>query len=184
MARRLLALSLLITVVMVGATDAWAHGDEGAMTVTTAEQTGPNTVQLQVGIVYANDQELADQAIVTATLAGPDGARVGPVALALETGSLYGAAVDVPSPGPWQIEVTSTAPTASASATVTVNAASETTAPTTTATSVANVNQAPLGSADVDSDDDSSPVPWIVLGAVAVVVIVGGVAFAVQRSRR
>ena len=51
MARRLLALSLLLAVVTVGATDAWAHSDDGEMTVTNAEQSGPNTVQVQVGIV-------------------------------------------------------------------------------------------------------------------------------------
>lgn len=182
MARRLLALSLLLAVVTVGATDAWAHSDDGEMTVTNAEQSGPNTVQVQVGIVYANDREIADQASVTATLSGPNGATVGPVTLPLETGSLYGAAVDVPSPGPWQVDVTSTAPAASASATVTVTSAPEA-APTTPPPN--EVAQAPLAptSADPGNDDDSSPVLWIVLGAVAMLVVAGGVVYAVQRSR-
>jgi hypothetical protein len=182
-ARRLLALALLLAFVTLGASGAWAHSDEGVMTVTKAEQSGSNTVQLQAGIVYANDNDLAEQASVTATLTGPDGATVGPVALVLETGSLYGAAVEVPSPGTWQVDVSSSEPASSASATVTVIAMTESTAPATTATPD-EVARAPLGPVNVEPDaDDSSPVLWIVLAVAAVVVVGGGIVYAVRRSR-
>ena len=55
--------------------------DTGEVTVTRAEQSGPDRIDLEVGIVYGDDGHLAADATVTATLLGPSGDSIGPVTL-------------------------------------------------------------------------------------------------------
>lgn len=121
-----LALPLALAFVAVAAllpAPAAAHGGAGELTVTSLEQVGDRTVRLEVGIVYANDGHLAEEASVTATFAGPGGARVGPVDLTRtgDTTSLYAATIEVPAPGEWSTLISSTGPDGQASGSVTVD---------------------------------------------------------------
>src|SRR6478752_1303084 len=104
---RVRTLALALTAV---ADAAPTHGEEGEMTITKAEATSATTVRVEVGLVYANDNELATGAAVNAQLTGPGGAQVGPVPLSRldEDSSVYGADVTVPQAGAWQVAVTST----------------------------------------------------------------------------
>lgn len=74
-----------------------------------------------------------------------------------------------PTPGP-VIDVVGSSPTSSTS----------TSAPTTSTTAPTVSNEA---ASSADESDDSSPVGWIIL-AIAVIVVVGGGAYLVVRSRR
>ncbi len=118
----LLFLAALVATLALCTAPAAAHGAEGEVTVTKLEQTGPTTVEVEVGIVYAGDGHLAEEAVVTATLSGPAGATIGPVELTRtgETTSLYAARVEVPSSGDWSVAVTSAEPTGAASGSVTL----------------------------------------------------------------
>lgn len=195
-----LLLAVIVAVLGVGALPAGAHGAEGELTLTKAEQTGPTTVEVEVGIVYANDGHLAEGADVSATLTGPDGATVGPVELTRtgETTSLYAATVDVTAVGEWSVAVTSTEPTGTTSGSVTVveGFAPATTAPEAPATTAppgteapASVDDAPTteeASADGDiGDGDGFPSAAIVGASLALfaVVLVGGVLVARRRAR-
>jgi hypothetical protein len=200
-----LALLLAVTVAVlgVGALPAGAHGAEGELTLTKAEQTGPTTVEVEVGIVYANDGHLAESAAVTATLTGPDGATVGPVELTRtgETTSLYAATVDVTAVGEWSVAVTSSEPAGATSGSVTVvegftPATTTPEVPTTDATPateapapVAAVDEAPAteeASADgAIGDGDGFPSAAIIGASLALfaVVIIGGVLVARRRER-
>ena len=67
----LLLLLLLATVVLlvgVGAGPAAAHDDEGTVTITRAEQVGRSSVLVEVGVVFAGDGHLAEDAEVAVTL--------------------------------------------------------------------------------------------------------------------
>jgi hypothetical protein len=103
-------------------TIAW-HGDEGGMTVTVAEQAGPNRVRVEVGITHADDEHLAREAEVSALLTGVDDVVIGPVPLTLvdPDSSRYGAEIDVPYDGEWTVDVDSTNPTAETSAVIIVS---------------------------------------------------------------
>ena len=72
-------LAALVAALALFAAPAGAHSDDGEMTVLRAEQSGPSTIEVEVGIVYA-DQHLAEEARVTAT-ATKDGETAGPVTL-------------------------------------------------------------------------------------------------------
>src|SRR6478735_8167997 len=73
-ARRLMAIAALLAVVLstlalaltAVADAAPTHGEEGEMTITKAEATSATTVRVEVGLVYANDNELATGAAVNA----------------------------------------------------------------------------------------------------------------------
>lgn len=175
----------LASVLLLGSPAASAHGATGTMTITTANQTGPLTVQVEVGIKYENDDDLAEEAKVEATLTEADGTKVGPVSLPQIRNALYGTALQVPKAGTYAIAVTSTSPKASASGSVKVTGdpanggssgasvssvttaggggASSTTAPATTTTG-----------APATSSASSSSTPLIV-GVVVVLVLVGAV---------
>jgi hypothetical protein len=193
-----------VAVLIVGTGTAGAHGDEGEMTLTRFVQVGPVTVEVEVGIVYGGDGHLAEDAAVSATLAGPDGATVGPVELIRtgETTSLYAATVDVTAVGEWSVAVTSTDPTGTTSGTVTVieGFAPTTSAPESPATteSPGTVAPAPVDAAD-DPDTtegtaatrgdigggDGFPPRAVVAGSLALfaLVIGGGVLVAWRRER-
>ena len=70
-----------IAALALGTGTAAAHGDEGELTLTRLETTGPTTVEIEVGIVYEGDGHLAEDATVTASMTGPAGAAVGPLAM-------------------------------------------------------------------------------------------------------
>lgn len=186
-----------VAVLIVGTGTAGAHGDEGEMTLTRFEQVGPVTVEVEVGIVYEGDGHLAEDAAVSATLAGPDGATVGPVELIRtgENSSLYAASIDVTAPGDWEVEVTSTEPDAEATGRVTVSEQepASTSSPTTPATvdesgatatgDGGSAEGADEAAAD-DSADDSGPNLVLVTGAsLALAAIVIGGAVLVARRR-
>lgn len=99
-----------------------AHSEEGEVSLTKADQTGPTTVYIQAGVVYKSDGHLAEDAQVSATLSSASGATVGPTVLtpgestgaesAVVTTALYGATVELPSAGEWSISLTSQNPSA------------------------------------------------------------------------
>lgn len=181
----------LVAALAVGAGTAGAHDDVGEMTVTSSVQAGPGTVRLEVGLVYENDGHLAEDATVTATLTGPDGATAGPVTLDRvdESSSLYAAEVPVPSTGTWAAQISSTGPTATATAAIEVTddapaAGGPGDDPDETASTMLEADedeqvfttQSSEDAAPADGAEDeggSSATPWIVL-AVVVVVLVGG----------
>jgi cobalamin biosynthesis Mg chelatase CobN len=206
-ARRALRLSTLA--VVAAAAVSWgsvgavaAHDDTGEMSVTRSEQTAPLTVQLEVGLVYAGDGHLAEDATVQAVLTGPDGATVGPVPME-RTGTdsaLYSAQVEVPAAGTWAAQISSTEPTATAAAAIEVQPEQVTPAdggdskvstPSTLldeddeqifTTQGAVEDESSEEAAAADSDDGSSAALWIVLAVVAVVAV-GGAALVVFLRR-
>lgn len=190
--------AVVALVTIVGAGTAGAHGGEGELTVTKVEQTGPTTVAVEVGIVYENDGHLAEDASVSATLTGPDGASVGPVELARtgDTTSLYAASIEVPGPGDWKVAVTSTEPEGSAEGTVAVVAdadTSTTAAPSTTEAPTTAVAEDTTDDSDAaepltttaaaEDDDDGSSTGLIVGASLVLAVLVIGGAVLVARSR-
>jgi hypothetical protein len=198
-ARASILLSVVAVVLVVGSGTAAAHGDEGEMSVTRLEQVGPTTVEVEVGIVYEGDGHLAEDAQVSATLAGPGGASVGPVQLERtgEATSLYVATVEVPAVGEWTATVTSSEPTAEASQAVTVaeQAPATTKAPattvadasTTTTEAPAEVDAEPVTATQSAEDEESSSNLALLVGAslvLAVIVIGGAVLVARQRAAK
>ena len=182
-----LLLAAVLSVVVVGA--AGAHGPVGEMTVLAAEPVGATQIRLQVGIIYENDEELAEDAIVVAELTGPDGATVGPVDLPRTTGAMYEAVIDVPTSGTWTAEISSTEPSSEQTATIAVGgAAAPSGDPDTTSTTAAPLTTTTTSpsTTTVSSSTGSSsstPVALIaVLAAVVVAAIIGGVLW--QRNRK
>ena len=153
--RLLTLLAALALVLVAGTSPAAAHGDEGELTLTKVEQTGPTTVSIEVGIVYEGDGHLAEDAQVSATLTGPDGATVGPVDLTRsgDTTSLYQAAVEVPAQGDWAVAVTSTEPAGEVSGSVTVAAQADTATDDEPSTTIAAVPIAGAPEPVTDQDD-------------------------------
>jgi len=195
-------LAALVAVMTLGAGTAAAHGDEGELTLTRLEAIGPTTVEIEVGIVYEGDGHLAENANVTASLSGPDGAAVGPLQLERtgETTSLYAVSTEV-TPGDWAVQVTSTEPTGEVSSTVTVvdePVAATDQDPAPDATEIPDdpatdeVSDEPVAfdgddaavttAAPVQDDGGSNTALIVGLVAAAVVLIGGGVAIA--RNRR
>lgn len=164
-----------------------AHGVSGEMTVLVAEAGEGLVVEVEVGVLYADDGHFAEDAEVMATLTGPDGATLGPVLLAHISGARYGTAIEVPTSGTWRIEIVSSEPEAVAEATVevappeTVTTTATTTTPTTT---LAPTSTDPPGTAV----DTSGPVPGEAspLSAIAVasaVIAIAAAAILVRRRR-
>lgn len=195
--RRLLAgtVAALATLALfaVAAPGASAHGDEGDMELTRLEQTGPNRVEVEVGIVYSNDGHLAEGATVTATLTRDDGTAVGPVDLPRrgEGSSLYGASVDLPAPGQWALSVTSTEPDAEVEGALVVDQAPEPSATGNGNGAEVDENALPndpdlepelqeptsgssiVEDAAVATDDGGLPMPLVIGGVAAVIAGVG-----------
>lgn len=160
-----------------------AHSDEGEMDLTRFEQTGPARAEIEVGIVYANDGHLAEDASVTAQLTHDDGTAVGPVDLVHqgEGTSLYGAVVDLPATGSWAVSVTSTDPGAAVDGTLVVDdtptttAAPTTEAPTTTeATGDTSVVSPPTDELAAAAEDDTGNFVLVLLIALVVAALAGG----------
>jgi hypothetical protein len=195
--RFLTLLAVLVAVLVATTAPAWAHGDEGEVTLTKFEQTGPTTVDIEVGIVYEGDGHLAEDAKVTATLTGPGGASVGPVELA-RTGddtSLYAASVEVPTSGEWNLTATAQEPEGEATGSLTVTESTptstvdpSTTAPPTTEATDATADDGAVAittQQDVDEEEsDDGLSPAVIVGACLLLaaVVIGG-AFLVARAR-
>ncbi len=166
MARALALLGVLVSAVLLLAAPAGAHSETGQMTVITAEQNGPTTVHVEVGITYTDDGHLAEGATVSVTFAGSGGPSLtAPVRLDHVSGGRYGAEVEL-APGTWEANVASMNPESSATATVVVRPdfGTTTSAPSTTTTSVPSV---------ITEEADSGTswtVPVIVVVAVALAI--------------
>jgi hypothetical protein len=175
----------LVTLLVAGAGPARAHSVDGLMTVTAAEAPAPRSVRVEVGIVYANDNDPAEEATVTATLTGPAGEAVGPLPLERLQGARYGAEVPVPAGGTWTAEITATGPAATTTATIEVPDAPTMTAPApTTATTGPPATPAPpTGVADGATADDGTSAPVAATAAVVVLALSAGGAYAVTRRR-
>jgi len=195
-------LAALVAAMTLGAGTAAAHGDEGELTLTRLEATGPTTVEIEVGIVYEGDGHLAESATVSASLTGPSGATLGPLQMERtgDTTSLYAVSTEV-TPGDWAVQVTSTEPTGEVRGTVTVvgePAAATGQDPAPDATAIADEpstdergdepvafdgDEAAVTTAALVPDDGGSDAALIVgLVAAAVVLIGGGVV--IVRNRR
>jgi len=190
--RRLLVLVTLVPAALAAlSAPAHAHGDDGVITITDASATGTR-VHVAIGLTYANDDDLATEATVSAVLTGPAGEKVGPVSLPRTgDGAVYQADIDVPSSGSWSVEVDSTGPTAKATATVDVTAPTSTTEPVPTTAQLApsttlgttTTTPASDGTTAADEDDDGNGVLIGVLVGAGVLLL-GGAGYAVARSRR
>lgn len=185
-----LVVALVLAITAVWASPAFGHSDEGEMKITKATATSPTTIELEAGITFANDNDLAEEAVVTATATDQAGASVGPIAMPRRTGALYAATIEVPGPGVWTIAVSSTEPVASASTQV------DTTTPTTTSSSSSSTTTStPSTTADTSAASPASSTPEstgtstaTLLGIAIVVALAIGAGVAVwtmsARSRR
>jgi hypothetical protein len=150
----LLVTTLVVTTSTAASPPAFAHGDEGTMEVLVAEARSPSEIYVEVGVVYANDDDLATEAAVTVTATGPEGQTVGPFDIPVLEDARYATTVTVPGVGTWTLAVASTGPTAAASATVEVTAESATTV---TAPGVPDTTDGTsTGDTDTDTDTDTS----------------------------
>lgn len=183
--RLLTFLVVLAAVLLTGAAVASAHGDEGEVSLTKLEQTGPTTVAIEVGIVYSNDEEVAVDAQVSATLTGPEGATVGPVALSrtAEATSLYTATVEVPSAGDWSVAVTSSTPTGEVEGGVTVASTASTTAPTSTDTPATDSATTDAAIEPLTSGSKGSNAAVIVAACLVLAALTIGGAFVIASRR-
>ena len=169
-----------------------AHGDEGEMTVITAEPAGHLKARLQVGLLYENDAELATEATVTVTGSGPDGNTLASTPLPREEGAKYGVTLSGLANGPWTFTVVSENPTAQASASVevvvsqsvsTTTPASTTTSATTTPDASTTTEALAAVKADDGSADDDDNLAVLAAIAIAALVGIAGIALYL-RSRR
>lgn len=117
---------LTVALSLLAAGPAFAHGAEGKLTVLVNEAGPGRAVTIEVGILYANDEDPAEEAIVTVTLGGPEAQSVGPVTLTRvgTGGSRYRSEIPVPTAGTWTATISSTGPTAQGTAEVLVPAGS------------------------------------------------------------
>ena len=160
-----------------------AHGATGTMAITTAEQSGPLTVRLEVGVKYENDDDLAEEAKVEATLTGAHGTVVGPVALPQIRNALYGTQVQVPKAGTYAIAVTSTSPVATASGSVQVTgdpaggggSGSSTTTATGARAAISTTAAATTSTTAAPATTSASSSTPLIVGIVVVLVLVGAV---------
>ncbi len=190
------ALLVVVVAAVTGAVlPAAAHSDDGEMTVTRSEVVDATTVALEVGLLYADDDDLATEATVTATATSPSGgAAAGPVALPNVGGARYGATFVVPEPGVWAITITATDPAAEATVEVDTSAAVAAPASSTTApqeevvgsTTTAGDEPAAVATEATSASDeaDSSAIPPVLIGIIALVVVLGGGAALAALQRR
>ena len=193
---RLVAALAVVAVLLTGADLAGAHGDTGELTVTRAEQSGPNRIDLEVGIVHGDDGHIASEATVSATLVGPAGDTIGPIPLAQvdPDGSLYAAEVEVSGPGSWAVAIDSTNPSGGAQTEVDVIESADDAAgsdDTTTSAAAPSTTQAPVDTTDsaagtpldAEAESSSSDSRWLLIGAaLAAVALVAIVTFALRRN--
>ncbi len=194
---RLIAALAVVAVLLCGADPAGAHGDTGELTVTRAEQSGPNRIDLEVGIVHGDDGHIASDATVSATLVGPAGDTVGPVPLAQvePDSSLYAAEIEVSGPGSWAVAIDSTNPSAGiqteidvvqspdAGAGTDTTTSTTTAVPSTTAAPVDGTDSAAATPLDAENESSSSDSRWLLVGAAVAAVALGAIViFALRRN--
>ena len=165
------------------AVPAFAHGPDGEMTVITAEQTGPDRLTVEIGLLYANDNDLAEEATVTAALTGPDGVAT-PVPLPRIAGARYGTQVTVDTQGTWAVAVRSTNPAAEATATVEVGAVSTPSAAVSPRPTATQEPSAGGASPSRSTADELESAPWSVIAAAAGLLAVATAGVAVWKRRR
>jgi hypothetical protein len=164
-------------VVLLVASPAFAHSDQGTMAAEARPGAQPLTVTARARVVFANDGHPAGEAAVTVTGTRPGGAQVGPTTLSRVDAGEYEATVTVPAAGDWALQFNSTNPTATGSATATVaaGAAEPAEAPPTS-----QVRRASTSGDDGDSSGVSAPA--FAIGGAVVAALVGGLV--VVRRRR
>ena len=182
---------------------AWAHGDEGELTVIAAEPVGDLQVQVEVGLLYANDEDLVTGAVVAVSGTGPGGAVLDATTLENTDGAKYTGTVTVPVAGSWMLTFASESPEAEATTTVEVPAveAGTTTTVATSSTSAAGSTSSPsdasttavaatepsaaepsgAGASEAEGQG-TSPAVLIAAGLAAVAVVAGAVLLARRRS--
>jgi hypothetical protein len=170
----LLAAVALLGGLALSGVPAAAHGDEGEMTVVVSEQVDGDVVRLEIGLLHADDGHLAEDASVTATLAGPDGSAIGPVALPQISGARYGTDIEGVAPGTWSITIASTDP--STEIITSVEVADDFVAPTTTPAAAPDGEQAGIVPQDpppaVPTDADDDGFPWVLVVALVVIAVI------------
>ena len=83
--RGVAVLGLLLSITALWSSPAFGHADEGEMKITKATATSPTTIEVEAGITFANDDDLAEEAVVTATVTDQAGTSVGPIPMPRRT---------------------------------------------------------------------------------------------------
>ena len=197
--RRLAAAGVLLltmAAIVLGASPASAHGDEGVLEVVSATPSGTSSV-ITVKLTYENDGEPVADA--TVTVAGDNGAGSDLAPVTMQPGSTGGeftATVDFPAPGTWTLRVTSVKPEAAVTLTqaiasdpqvTTESAGGSTPTPGEPSTAPSEtvdggVPEITAEAASAQDENSGSPVWWIVGGVAAVAAVAVGVVF-VARGR-
>lgn len=172
--------------IALASTPAFAHGPTGVMTVLTATADQSGVVQLEVGIVYENDDDPAQDATVFAQASSVEGTNLEPIPLLRTEGSRYAASVPFP-PGNYTIVVSSTEPTSSAEVSVVVPSpivATTTIAGTlTTTTSLVSDETTTSAALTQDASDEDSNAFLFIAAALVVAALVAAIAFTRRRRR-
>jgi len=185
--RSLLVLSALV-VWVPAAPPAGAHGGPAELQVVVVEP-GPQSVRVEVRVVYVNDGHGVDDAAVT--VAGESGGvQLTPVLLE-PTGveGTYAGVVGLPTPGTWTLRATSAEPTATQSFTAEVPAAGAPVPVTTAPVTTVPVSTVPVTTVDRSGSatDPGTDRTWIWVAAVgplaAATAAAVGVAVALRRRR-
>ena len=185
--RSLLVLSALV-VWVPAAPPAGAHGGPAELQVVVVEP-GPQSVRVEVRVVYVNDGHGVDDAAVT--VAGESGGvQLTPVLLE-PTGveGTYAGVVGLPTPGTWTLRATSAEPTATQSFTAEVPAAGAPVPVTTAPVTTVPVSTVPVTTVDRSGSatDPGTDRTWIWVAAVgplaAATAAAVGVTVALRRRR-
>jgi hypothetical protein len=168
-APRLLPSALIALGVLLAAVPAGAHSDTGNLSVDVLVRR-ESAAEVQVALSYASDGHAAEDATVTASATGPDGASAGPVTLAPIGLGGYRGELTLPRAGTWTVRAESADPTASAETTVTLT---ESRTPDTSGPGTLDPDVIAVVPADGD-DGGSGVVPWVVVGVVLAVAAGGG----------
>jgi hypothetical protein len=185
--RRLLLTVLALTLVgLAGSDRALAHGEDGVLEVVNAVPTpAGDVVAYTVELTYANDGDLVEGAVVTATARRPGSGAEAPVTLPSIGDGWYAANVTFPGPGRWTVTFTATDPAATVDAefeVVDTPVTTTTTAPT--GTGAPPTTAGPELVADEEDVGDDGPPAGLVLGAVvAGAALVAAIAVLVLRRR-
>lgn len=193
----LLAVLLVIGVgVAAIAPMAGAHGDDGILTVVSATPSGTSST-ITVRLTFEGDGHPVDGATVTVVADDGAGGTIDPVPMtAAGSPGEYRATLEFPTAGSWNVRVTAVSPSATVTIPQEITAPASTStappvtpdeAPTSTAADAASTEttDAPVDGVTATRDytvdeESSSPLPWI-LGILALVVVVGAVAWVVAR---
>jgi hypothetical protein len=172
----LLLSALVALATLLGASPAGAHSATGNLSLDVVARAG-STVEVQVALSYTDDGHPAEDAEVTATATGPDGATTGPVTLVPIGLGGYRGDLPTPASGTWTVRAESADPVASAEATVEIAGSGAPDPPDPDDTTPAD---GPGGGGGDDDGGSSDVVPWVV-GGVVVVAVVGGGAMLLRR---